>query len=84
VLTESENARVYWRVFKKRLIDEGSNQTVTNGNALKMIAFDGKLRKTDCANTKGKIAGGARIKLEKRLGRSIISKQNFLPKNKTG
>ncbi len=31
--------------------------------------------------TGGDIAGGARKKLEKRLGRSVITKQNFL-KNK--
>lgn len=28
----------------------------------------------------GDIAGGARKKLEKRLGRSLVSKQNYLPK----
>lgn len=30
----------------------------------------------------GDIAGGARKKLEKRLGRSIVSKDNFLPLKK--
>lgn len=30
----------------------------------------------------GKIAGNARKELEKKLGRSIVSKENFLPKNK--
>ena len=35
-LTNSDNPQVYWRVFKKRLIDEGSNETVTKCNALKM------------------------------------------------
>jgi len=30
----------------------------------------------------GKIAGGARKQLEKELGRSVISKQNYLPKPK--
>lgn len=34
-LSESENPQVYWRVMKKRLIDEGSNETVTKCNALK-------------------------------------------------
>ena len=33
------------------------------------------------AKTGGDIAGGARKKLEKRLGRSVVSKKNFLPKN---
>lgn len=50
-LTESNNPQVYWRVLKKRLIDEGSNETVTKCNALKMLAPDGKMRLTDVADT---------------------------------
>ena len=50
VLTESPNPQTYWRVLKKRLRDEG-NETVTNCNALKMLAPDGKMRKTDVADT---------------------------------
>lgn len=50
-LTNSENPQVYWRVFKKRLIDEGSNETVTKCNGLKMQASDGKMRFTDVADT---------------------------------
>jgi hypothetical protein len=46
ILTESENPQVYWRVMKKRLLDEG-NETVTKCNALKMEASDGKMRLTD-------------------------------------
>ncbi len=49
VLTESPNPQTYWRVLKKRLKDEG-NETVTNCNALKMKAADGKRRLTDVAN----------------------------------
>lgn len=49
-LTESNNPQTYWRVLKKRLLDEG-NQTVTNCNALKMPAADGKMRLTDVATT---------------------------------
>jgi len=49
-LTDSPNPQVYWRVMKKRLSDEG-NQTVTNCNAFKMQAADGKMRLTDCAST---------------------------------
>lgn len=52
VLTESKNPQVYWRVLKKRLTDEG-NQTVTNCNALKMLAADGKMRKTDAFDMEG-------------------------------
>ena len=43
VLTGSPNPQVYWRVLKKRMKDE-ENETVTNCNALKMEAADGKLR----------------------------------------
>jgi DNA-damage-inducible protein D len=48
-LTESPNPQVYWRVLKKRLKAEG-NETVTNCNALKMEAPDGKMRLTDVGN----------------------------------
>ncbi len=50
VLTDSPNPQTYWRVMKKRLKDEG-NETVTNCNALKMTAADGKKRLTDVADT---------------------------------
>jgi hypothetical protein len=50
-LTNSGNPQVYWRVLKKRLIDEGSGETVTKCNALKMMAPDGKMRLTDVADT---------------------------------
>lgn len=43
VLSESQNPQVYWRVLKKRLRAEG-NESVTNCNALKMTAADGKQR----------------------------------------
>ena len=51
-LTDSANPQTYWRVLKKRLKDEG-NETVTNCNALKLRAPDGKMRLTDCLDTKG-------------------------------
>ena len=50
VLSDSPNPQTYWRVMKKRLKDEG-NETVTNCNALKLRAADGKQRMTDVANT---------------------------------
>jgi len=50
-LTESANPAVYWRVLKKRLKDEGANETVTKCNALKMPSADGKMRLTDMADT---------------------------------
>ena len=50
ILTNSPNPQTYWRVMKKRLKDEG-NESVTNCNALKMTAADGKQRLTDVAGT---------------------------------
>lgn len=50
ILTDSTNPQTYWRVLKKRLIEEG-NETVTNCNGLKMQAADGKMRLTDVADT---------------------------------
>ena len=52
VLSESSNPQTYWRVMKKRLKDEG-NQTVTNCNALKLKAQDGKYRLTDVVDIEG-------------------------------
>lgn len=53
ILTDQPNhqgARNYWKVLKKRLIEEG-NEPVTNCNRLKLKAEDGKMRLTDVADT---------------------------------
>ncbi|MBN2340726.1 MAG: hypothetical protein JXX29_18390 [Deltaproteobacteria bacterium] len=50
VLTDSVNSTAYWRKLKERLKKEG-NQTVTDCHGFKMRAADGKMRKTDCADT---------------------------------
>ena len=54
VLTDNDYqaARNYWKVLRKRLSNEGS-ELVTNCNRLKMLASDGKMRETDCLDTKG-------------------------------
>lgn len=52
VLTESTDARTYWKVLKNRLVKEG-NETVTNCNQLKLPASDGKMRLTDVADLEG-------------------------------
>src|SRR3989338_1174229 len=51
VLTDSTDARNYWKVLKHRLNKEGS-EVVTNCNQLKLLASDGKYYETDCASTK--------------------------------
>jgi DNA-damage-inducible protein D len=43
-------ARKYWNKLAQRLREEGS-EVVTNCHQLKLIAPDGKMRETDCANT---------------------------------
>ncbi|HAI73983.1 MAG TPA: hypothetical protein DCS28_03640 [Candidatus Moranbacteria bacterium] len=50
ILTESVDARNYWKVLKNRLIAEGGNQTVTDCNQLKLMAIDGRMRLTDVAD----------------------------------
>ena len=51
VLTESSRPRKYWSDLKSRLIEEGFEVSEKIGQ-LKLRADDGKLRITDCANTK--------------------------------
>ena len=50
ILTESTDAAAYWRKLKQRLKAEG-NESVTNCHALKLPASDGKMRRTDVADT---------------------------------
>jgi len=53
VLTEQDDpltARKYWNKLSQRLREEGS-EVVTKCHRLKLIAEDGKLRETDCADT---------------------------------
>lgn len=51
VLTDSPNPSNYWKVLKYRLKKEG-NESVTNGNQLKIFSSDGKYYKTDVATAK--------------------------------
>jgi len=50
-LAESGRARKYWSDLKKRLAEEGFELSAKIGQ-LKLVASDGKLYLTDCANTK--------------------------------
>jgi prophage antirepressor-like protein len=49
-LTGSADGRKYWNKLKQRLTEEGS-EVVTFCHQLKILAPDGKMRITDCANT---------------------------------
>lgn len=49
VLTDSTDARTYWKVLKHRFKEEGS-QLVTKCNQLKFLANDGKYYLTDAAD----------------------------------
>ena len=51
VLTESKRPRKYWSDLKTKLNAEGSELSGNIGQ-LKMLSTDGKMRKTDVANTK--------------------------------
>ena len=50
-LTQTDRARKYWSDLKTKLQDEGFEVSEKIGQ-LKLMADDGKLRLTDCANTK--------------------------------
>jgi len=52
-LTDSINPRDYWYKMKLRDKEEAGVELSTFCRQLKLIAPDGKLRETDCANTEG-------------------------------
>ncbi len=53
ILTDSVNARDYWFKMKIRVQSEDGIELSTICRQLKMLALDGKMRETDCANTEG-------------------------------
>lgn len=53
VLTDSLDANDYWYKMKIRVKDEEKIELSTICRQLKMLAPDGKMRETDCANTEG-------------------------------
>ncbi len=52
ILTDSLNARDYWFKMKKRELIDAEVELSTICRRLKLVAPDGKMRETDCANTK--------------------------------
>ena len=52
-LTDSDRPSVYWTAMKARVRDEADFQLSTICRQLKLLAPDGKMRETDCANTEG-------------------------------
>ncbi len=50
-LTETDRSRKYWSDLKNKLINEGFFEVSEKIGQLKLVAPDGKLRETDCANT---------------------------------
>lgn len=52
VLTETARPRKYWNDLKRKLMHEGYSEVSEKIGQLKLKAPDGKLRTTDCANTK--------------------------------
>jgi prophage antirepressor-like protein len=51
VLTGNDRPRKYWNDLKKKLSTEGYVEVSEKIGQLKMMASDGKMRDTDCANT---------------------------------
>ena len=52
-LTDSDRPSVYWTAMKARVKNEGDFQLSTICRQLKLLAPDGKMRETDCADTEG-------------------------------
>jgi len=51
ILTDSDNPRDYWYKMKVRVKTEEEAELSTFCRRLKLMAPDGKMRETDCANT---------------------------------
>src|SRR5579871_4564243 len=81
-LTDSKNARDYWHKMKIREKSEANTELSTICRQLKLTAPDGKQRETDCANAEGVF----RIiqSIPSPIGAQVVSKENFLSKNKQG
>ena len=52
-MTDSIDSNDYWHRLKKRELEDSKVELSTFCRQLKLIAEDGKMRETDCANTEG-------------------------------
>ena len=52
-LTDSSQPSKYWTAMKVRVKNEGECELSTICRQLKLLAEDGKMRETDCADTEG-------------------------------
>ena len=52
-LTDSKDPKDYWYRLKTRVNEESKIELSTICRRLKLLARDGKMRETDCADTKG-------------------------------
>ncbi len=77
--SDYQTARKYWNKLKERLKDEGC-ESVPNCHRLKLVAADAKgVPKNTIASKKGAgIAKHARIELESKTGKKVITKTNYL------
>lgn len=71
--SDYQTAHKYWNKLKERLKKEGS-ESVTKCHQLKLEAADGKKG--------GKIAKRARLELEAKTEKSVVTGENFLPPKK--
>ena len=51
ILTDTSNSRDYWFKMRVRVKLEDGIELSTNCRQFKLLATDGKMRETDCANT---------------------------------
>ena len=82
--SDYQTVRNYWKVLKNRLKKEGS-ESVTKCNRLKLEAADESMEARGLPENEiaGKRGGGiakkARLELEEKTGKKVISGGNYLP-----
>ena len=85
LLTDSTDPRQYIKKMRQR-DSELNSCWGTICTPLRLKALDGKMRKTNCANTEGmraahkggEVAGKARKNLERKTRKKVVSPENYL------